>query len=273
MVQGSPPGLVVDNAPAFYPATGPDPGHGGSLLMATIRCMARPGLILVKRAGSSGFVAAAHLLAFYTSFVTLLFIRHGETALNASRTLQPADTPLSARGMAQAQAVAARLAPLGLAGVISSDLPRAWQTAQAIAAAAGGLPVQPSPLLHERNFGDWRGRPHDSLGFDPLTLTEAPPGGESLADFLARVERAFERVVQLRAGLDGPLAVVSHGLLIKALLGRHLALAPGTQVPLRIGNTSVTVATATAPHRATRVDCVQHLQGAVAEDGASLSGG
>ena len=34
--------------------------------------------------------------------MTLLLIRHGETALNVARVLQPADTPLSARGVAQA---------------------------------------------------------------------------------------------------------------------------------------------------------------------------
>ena len=61
--------------------------------------------------------------------MTLLFIRHGETALNAARVLQPAATPLSARGLAQAQAVAERLAAQRLAGVLSSDLPRALQTA------------------------------------------------------------------------------------------------------------------------------------------------
>ena len=74
--------------------------------------------------------------------MTLLLIRHGETALNAARVLQPADTPLSARGAAQAEALAGRLAawrgaprePGGapLAGILSSDLPRALATAEAI---------------------------------------------------------------------------------------------------------------------------------------------
>ena len=124
--------------------------------------------------------------------MTLLLIRHGETALNASRTMQPADTPLSARGLAQAEAVAARLSLLKPVAVLASDLPRALQTAQAIAAAAGGLPLQTSPLLHERNFGDLRGRPHASLGFDALAMTEAPPNGESMADFDAEAALAAE---------------------------------------------------------------------------------
>ena len=38
--------------------------------------------------------------------MTLLIIRHGETPLNVARVLQPADTPLSANGLAQAAALA-----------------------------------------------------------------------------------------------------------------------------------------------------------------------
>lgn len=205
--------------------------------------------------------------------MTLLLIRHGETALNASRTLQPADTPLGPRGLAQAQAVAARLAPMRPAAVLSSDLPRALQTAQAIAEAAGGVPLQTSALLHERNFGDLRGRPYDSLGFDPMEMTEAPPGGESMTDFLARVERAFEFALRQGAGLAGPLVVVSHGLVIRAWLAQRVALPPGVVLPARIGNTSVSRVGLAPPHAADLVDCTAHLQGRIAEDGSSLSGG
>lgn len=203
--------------------------------------------------------------------MTLLFVRHGETALNAARVMQPADTPLSPRGLAQARAVAARLAALRPAAVLASDLPRALQTAQAIADATG-LPVQTSALLHERHFGDFRGRPHASFGFDPIQMTEAPPGGESMADFLARTAQAFAQAVALRATLAGPLVVVSHGLLIRALLGVQVAVPDGAELPARIGNTAVTEVEPTPPHRARRIDCTAHLQGAVADDGRSLSG-
>ena len=77
----------------------------------------------------------------------LLIIRHGETPLNVARVMQPADTPLSANGQAQAALLAQRLAggqPLRPAGIVSSDLPRALQTAQALAAATG-LAITTSP--------------------------------------------------------------------------------------------------------------------------------
>ena len=102
--------------------------------------------------------------------MAVILVRHGETALNAARVMQPAATPLSERGQAQALAVAQRLARRGgIGAIVSSDLPRAWLTAEAIAAALA-MPDPPSALLQERNFGDLRGRPYDTLGFDPLVM-------------------------------------------------------------------------------------------------------
>lgn len=208
--------------------------------------------------------------------MTLLIIRHGETPLNVTRVLQPADTPLSANGLAQAAALAQRLAAdasLRPTALVSSDLPRALQTAQAIAAACG-LPLLTSPLLHERNFGDLRGLPYDTLGFDPLTRDEAPANGESTAQFGARCAAAFAWVLAQQAASGGRLAVVSHGLVIKHWLQHGtLQLPAGLEAPQRLANTSLTVAGAAAPHTVRLVDCTAHLAGGVGEDAASLSGG
>lgn len=203
--------------------------------------------------------------------MSIILVRHGETPLNVARTLQPADTPLSETGLKQAQAVARRLADLKIAAILASDLPRAMQTAQAIAAATGA-PVTPTPLLHERNFGNLRGQPYDSLPYNPLTMTEAPPGGESVAAFEQRVAQAFAQMVALRGRVDGHLAVVTHGLVIRALLARHFPLGEGA-LPLRVGNTSVTICGATPPHVPELVDCTRHLDEAIAHDAKSLSGG
>ena len=81
----------------------------------------------------------------------LLLLRHGETPLNIARVLQPADTPLSPHGRAQAGALARRLGGRPPAGLVSSDLPRAAQTAELIAAACG-LRFETTPLLQERHF-------------------------------------------------------------------------------------------------------------------------
>ena len=216
--------------------------------------------------------------------MTLLIIRHGETPLNVARVLQPAATPLSVNGQAQAKALAQRLrggAPVAPAGIVSSDLPRALQTAQAIADACG-LGVSTSPLLHERNFGDLRGLPYDTLGFDPLTADDAPPGGESKDQFSARCAQAWVWVLAQQAALGGPLAVVTHGLVIREWLQRGpLTLPADLVLTAGLANTSLTLASATAPHRVSLVDCVAHLQAGQAAgqaagpgvDRQSLSGG
>ncbi len=203
--------------------------------------------------------------------MSIILVRHGETPLNVTRMLQPANTPLSANGLAQAQRVAQRLAGMQLAGIVSSDLPRALSTAEAIATTTGLTPST-TALLHERNFGDLRGQPYDTLGFNPLTMDEAPPGGESVATFLARVAQAFAHMVALRASLGGSLAVVTHGLVIRALLAHHAQWANGNELP-RIGNTSISVLGATPPHAVALLDCGLHLDEGTGHDVRSLSGG
>jgi broad specificity phosphatase PhoE len=205
--------------------------------------------------------------------MAIILVRHGETALNAARVMQPADTPLSARGQDQAQAVGRRLAAAGgVAAILSSDLPRAWLTAEAIAAHTG-LPIQASALLQERNFGALRGRPYDTLGFDPLAMADAPPQGESAAAFLLRVQAAFAQMLQMQSGLDGDLVVVTHGLLIRILLAGPLQLDAEILRDLHLANTSVSRFDATPPHLLQGLNCTRHLDDEVRDDARSLSGG
>lgn len=190
--------------------------------------------------------------------MTMVWLRHGETALNAARVMQPADTPLSPAGRAQARAAARRLAAARPAAIVSSDMPRALQTAEALAALTG-LPVHAEPLLQERNFGVLRGRRWDELGFDASTMEAAPEGGESLAGFLHRCDAAWAAMVACRVALDGPLVVVSHGLLIHAVMRRHVHRDDGLALPERLANTAVSEVEAAPPHRALRLGCVAHL--------------
>ena len=203
--------------------------------------------------------------------MSINFIPHGETLLNLARTQPPSDTPLSPRGLAQAQAVAQRLAGLEIAAITSSHLPRARMTAEAISRASG-LPVDIDEQLQERNFGELRGRPYDSLGFDPLQMAEAPPGGESASEFQQRVAAVFARLVERHRTLAGHLVVVTHGLLIHALLRNQVR--PGRQhtLPERLGNTSVTAVCGDAPHEVELLDCSLHLEEFAADPPLGLSG-
>ena len=205
--------------------------------------------------------------------MAIVLVRHGETALNAARVMQPADTPLSERGQAQARALGQRLARRGgIGAVFSSDLPRALSTAEAVAAALA-LPLQTSPLLQERNFGELRGRPYDALGFDPLVMQAAPPGGESAAGFAQRLQQAFDEMLQRHAGQNGDLVVVTHGLVIRTLLGGPLRLDAQRLHDLHLANTSVSIFDAAPPHALQLLNCTRHLDEAARDDARGLSGG
>ena len=204
--------------------------------------------------------------------MSLVLIRHGQTALNVARVLQPPDTGLSEQGRAQAAALARRLRPAGLAAIVASDLARARLTADAIAAACG-LTVQTSPLLQERNFGDLRGRAYDGLGFDPLTMAEAPPGGESIAEFEARCAAAWAMLVERRAAAAGALAVVTHGLVLRAwLLAAQVDLA-GAEPPAAWPNAGLAIVDERPPHRVRVLACTAHLDGETASPDRALHGG
>lgn len=202
----------------------------------------------------------------------LLLIRHGETALNVARTLQPADTPLGPRGLLQVEALGKRLASLDVAAILSSDLPRARETAQAIEATTG-VSIAYTPLLQERNFGDLRGRPYDTLGFDPLAMEEAPPGGESMTAFGQRAVDAFAAALELQKTLAGSLAVVSHGLLIRQMLARCVSFGSGMSLPASIANASLTIVSPEAPYGVLLLDSTSHLEGVARDDPRNLSGG
>ena len=133
---------------------------------------------------------------------TLLLIRHGETDWNAEGRLQGhTDRPLNDFGRRQAGALAERLAGDGITAVYSSDLSRALETAEILAARLE-LPVVTDPDLRERNWGNWEG----------LTGTERDRVeyvGEATDAHGERVLRAVRRIAEQHPGER--VVVVTHG--------------------------------------------------------------
>ena len=146
-------------------------------------------------------------------------VRHGVTAWNRVRRFQGhTDIGLDEEGHDQARRAGLRLRELPVAAVYASDLARAMQTAQPIA-AAHGLTVHPEPELRERHYGFFEGRTHDELIRDHAELFERwrdrdpdfelPQGGESLRAFHARVARVLTGIAQAHRGET--VVVVTHG--------------------------------------------------------------
>ncbi|HTO58458.1 MAG TPA: histidine phosphatase family protein [Pseudomonadales bacterium] len=201
--------------------------------------------------------------------MAIYLIRHGETASNAARIVQTPDTPLSERGISQAERLARRLAQEGIREILSSDLPRALMTAERLEAATGAS-IRPTPLLQERNYGDIRGRPYADIGADILGPDYEPPGGERWSDFHARVDNAWIEVTQA-AARSRALAVVTHGLVCHSLATRHLQL-PGGFGPTRWGNTSLTIIESHPPWIVRVLNSTAHLDRETVDDVRSRSG-
>ncbi len=154
----------------------------------------------------------------------IVAIRHGQTAWNAEFRLQgQIDIPLDRVGQRQAASLAEALRDEGLSAVIASDLGRAWQTAQALAAPLG-LPLSADPGLRERCFGVLEGQTRQQIDQQSPELARrwhsrdpdfAPEGAESLRVFYARTIAAVERLVAAHVGRT--IALVSHGGVLDCL--------------------------------------------------------
>ena len=188
--------------------------------------------------------------------MAIYLVRHGESVSNAARIVQLPDVRLSPAGIHQAERLARRLADAGIARILSSDLPRAVMTADTLHAVTRA-PVTLDPGLQERNYGDVRGTPYASLCVDIFAADYEPPGGETWADFHARVDAAWARVLATTAATSGNLAVVTHGLVCQAVLERHLDAPPG-DAPVW-GNTALTIVDGTPPRRVRLLASTAHL--------------
>lgn len=194
-----------------------------------------------------------------TRCMSIVLVRHGETEGNATRVLQLPDIPLNERGMRQAERLADRLQTFDIRQIVCSDLQRARMTAAPIAARLG-LPVELTPLLQERNFGDLRGRSYLDVGGNPFAPDFVPPNGESWPVFHLRVEQAFAYIAKLRAELaEGDLLVVTHGLVCRAMFERHIVWQESGQPPERFHNTAVNILDPRAPFVARLANCCVHL--------------
>ena len=203
--------------------------------------------------------------------MSILLVRHGETALNAARIVQHPHTPLNERGLGQARCVAERLADYAVTAIVSSDYRRAHMTAQAISGATG-VPIEVQKSLRERNFGEARGVAHADLPVDLYAPDYHPAGGESWPMFHRRVALAWDEIKERAADNDGDLVVVSHALVCRSLVANHFTLPEGMAADVaRWPNTALTVIEACEPWTVSVLACGAHLAGEVADDSAARS--
>jgi alpha-ribazole phosphatase len=160
----------------------------------------------------------------------LYLIRHGEVEGAAGTLLGRTDSPLSDRGVSQANDLAGELSTAQLTAVYSSDLQRASITAEIIA-APHRLQVERNSAWREIDMGEWEGRSLAALHEEtPALLTQVYddpasfqyPGGESFVDFITRVQAALDHLRQTH--VSGDIALVAHGGVCRAIIGSALEM-------------------------------------------------
>lgn len=160
----------------------------------------------------------------------ILLLRHGETDWNRVDRIQGwSDISLNAHGRRQAHAAGGFLGDRhpDLNRLVASDLPRAAETAAAVAAtdAFAHLDVEADPAWRERDFGVYQGQNGEQFfeenpefamldGHDDAK-ENVPEGGESYLAFRERVRSAWD---DLRTGVDGTVLVVTHSGVIRAII-------------------------------------------------------
>ncbi len=144
---------------------------------------------------------------------TILLARHGETDWNRDLRVQGhSDTPLNELGREQARALAEALAGEPIQAIYASDLSRARETAE-IVAASRELEVQLEPALRERNFGSWEGLTREEI--DGRFGDSSTHDGETNDEVRERVLAAVHRIVARHPGEE--VLVVSHGGALNSL--------------------------------------------------------
>jgi probable phosphomutase (TIGR03848 family) len=174
---------------------------------------------------------------------TVLLVRHGRTAANATGVLAgwTPGVSLDDTGRAQAAALAERMAVLPLSLAVSSPLQRCQETAAALLAVPGpAKSVRPELLTDDRlgecRYGDWTNKPLKDLVKEPLwRVVQAHPSaavfpgqeGEAMLSMQHRAVsaiREYDARVAAEHGDDALWVAFSHGDVIKSILADALGM-------------------------------------------------
>jgi len=164
--------------------------------------------------------------------MTILLVRHGETVWNLQRRFQGRfDSPLTARGVAQARALGRFLATLPeavAAPIVASPQGRARRTAEIIRDELGGAALSIDERLREHSLGEWDGLTYPEMAaqfpdvFDREDRHEwyfRAPDAESYAVFAARIGHWLAEQDE-----NAAVIAVAHGLVSRVLRGLYAGL-------------------------------------------------
>lgn len=159
----------------------------------------------------------------------LWLIRHGETEANVAGLYSGhTPTPLTPKGLAQAQILRKLLSEAPFDRVLCSALERAQQTAGRVLERRE-ITIETTPLLNEMFFGDWEMRHHrDLTREDPQNYAAwcndwqnaIPTNGEGFQAFSTRIEQVIAHLADIKDQQN--ILLVSHQGVLSLLIARLL---------------------------------------------------
>ena len=132
----------------------------------------------------------------------LYVARHGQTQWNAeNKVCGRTDQPLTAVGIAQAEALAERTAALGIDVILTSPLQRAYTMARILGERCGAE-IRVEERLIEQNYGIFEGVDRKNPDFlaNKRQFAVRYPGGESMMDMAGRIYPLLEEIRERYAG-------------------------------------------------------------------------
>ncbi|MEI7771564.1 MAG: histidine phosphatase family protein [Chloroflexales bacterium] len=175
-------------------------------------------------------------------------IRHGQTQSNRERRYQShSDSPLTAYGQRQVDALAARLRAIPFGQIIVSPRERTRLAAAAIAQGRRGLTPREDPAWAEVGHGRWEGLtyaevlaryPGEARARWSAGINGKAAGGESLAEASARIGDAWRGLLGDHPG--GRILIATHATPIQLVLCASLGLPPSDHWHWRIDLGSIT---------------------------------
>lgn len=157
---------------------------------------------------------------------TIYFVRHGESEDNTRPVFQAKESPLSERGREQAEKVAERALKLDFEALISSEYPRAKETAEVISKFTNKVPEYTKLFTERIKPSSINGKPHSDEAAKEISKKWQKSiyerglkveDGENYEEIVGRADAALDFLKNHPAE---NILVVTHGFFLRVLMAR-----------------------------------------------------
>jgi len=177
--------------------------------------------------------------------IKLILVRHSESTWNKLKKVQGIRNPkLSEKGKRQSQLLAKRFKGMRFDAVYSSQLNRAYETAEIVT----NSDICILEDLQEIKLGVWEGKTINQVNKEYKELYEKwykepvevkIPGGETILEFKNRIIKAFDRIKAQHPYQE--VLVVTHGGVISVYLAHLLEMNLNKVWSIMVKNSSITI--------------------------------